>query len=774
MSRIWSHTHAPDSRGAFHRVTRLFSGGRHRWDELGFLDVEQSPELYRAEHLFDEPVALIVGAPWLGKTTTARQLHCWLERQPASLAFRERLCLTEFGRHGAERSLPPDWWEEWRCATPAFSACWIIDALDEGEERLGGVRERVLQAVGDLDGDHRGRLRLLILSRQREWLAEFRTALGQAYELVWPLQVVPEFHLAPLHQEAAREMLAAYPGAFDRVVGLIRRFNLQPVAGYPAALDYLRRQHTDTGLTVVSVWRGLLQHLLGEPDSGRRRGLRSESEERFSAAARIAAVLMLTGGEQVVDHTLPSGLPALADVFPSGSDRALRQAAREACDVGPFLPTAEGGYRFAQRNILDRLAAFGLAGLGVVQLRSALCDGQGRPAPRHRDLLPLLRRISSDPEVHEWIDRLGGGLPLPSDLAGLTLADSLGYIDQLERVAADAPPGMWLHGEDLRNLAVPGLGDELAARLRDSRRNAAGKDLLLDIARATDPYPVLEAALDLVLDSDQPNVLRRRALLLISQHGGDTHFRRLANPVARGPASTRADQQLRATVIRHLLERRLWTVPEAAAYALPAEPHVIDDRRVLLHLIQDRMSAEDARTLLRDRQQLRAAPRLVLDHYRDLDVVQAALDRLLREQRLDEADERLLVETALEWGQQEGRRDPGFIVLQRLGSSAPVRQRFYEHGIEALQCDPAFDRIWSFALCIEDWSWLLNRARNAAGARSADAGTGESAPRAFYSPGGGGQGARPDRLDSGAAHARAGLALLRAVPAGAAHHGRLG
>src|SRR5262249_54600451 len=155
-------------------------------------------DVYRAEHLFDEPAALIVGAPWLGKTTTACQLYRWLETQPRDLSFGGRLCLTEFGRHGAEQTLPPSWWDEWRRVTPASPACWIIDALEEGEEGLGGARERILQSVGDLGDHHRGRLRLLIFSRQREWLAEFRAALGQAYEFD-PLREVPEFHLAPLH-----------------------------------------------------------------------------------------------------------------------------------------------------------------------------------------------------------------------------------------------------------------------------------------------------------------------------------------------------------------------------------------------------------------------------------------------------------------------------------------------------------------------------------------------------------------------------------------------
>jgi hypothetical protein len=232
MSRLPGNSQADVSEARASRVTRLFSGDRSRWDELGFLDVEQSPHLYRAEHLFEEPAALIIGVPWLGKTTTARQLSSWLTRQPEGLMFGDRLCLTEFGRHGDERNFPPPWWEDWRATAPATSACWIVDALDEGEERIGRIREAILSAIGNLDEAHRERLRLLVFSRQRDWLAEFRVALGLAYGL-GPYRELPQFYLAPLHQEAARELLAAYPGAFDRVAALIRKFRLQTVAGYP-------------------------------------------------------------------------------------------------------------------------------------------------------------------------------------------------------------------------------------------------------------------------------------------------------------------------------------------------------------------------------------------------------------------------------------------------------------------------------------------------------------------------------------------------------------
>lgn len=101
----------------------------------------------------------------------------------------------------------------------------------------------------------------------------------------------------------------------------------------------------------------------------------------------------------MVDSTGPSGLPTLTDIFPPDSNGKLRHAAREACEVGPFLPTADSGFRFAQRNVQDWLAAFDLAELKAVQLRSARCDVPGGLSARHRDLLPLLRQVNTDPDV---------------------------------------------------------------------------------------------------------------------------------------------------------------------------------------------------------------------------------------------------------------------------------------------------------------------------------------------------------------------------------------
>lgn len=696
------------------RVERLFAY-HYLHDDLGFLDVDHSPELFRVEHLLEERAALVVGAPWLGKTTAARQLNGWLRSQPTDVCFGRYLSLTELGMHGGERELPPAWWEEWRQVTPAPRACWILDALDQGEERHHGVTDRILREIRILDDDHRNNLRLLLFSRQRDWLAEFRASLGKLYSL-GPLRELPEFQLAPLHEEAARKLVSQELGAsesFDRIANLIREFDLRTVAGFPVALAFLCRQSKRTDLSVVTVWRGILEELLREPDLIRRRTLQTDPDDRFAAAARVAALLTLSDNEQVIDHSFLPDIPTFADMFPfTAEGKTMRRAARDACEVGPFLNTPERGYRFLQRNVQDWLAAFGLARLSLSPLRSALCDHHGKLFPRHRELLALLKSVSEDKAVRDWIGRLSGGLPILSDLIRPSLAESLSCIDQLEGLAVTAPSAIQAYNADLGRLLTPGLGKELAARLLTHDRHPAAKELLLNVAMATEPYPVLSTAVELIADTGQPMTLRRQALLLVELHGGDAHFCQLAIPVGKSQGQTKAEHLLRATVIRRLVQRRLWTVPEAAAHAPPAEAHVIDDRHMLLQLLRERMSKDDARTLLRNRHQTGASlRRLVIDHYHQLDLLKAAALRLLAEDGLDAADQLTLTEVALEPGDRDRSLDLAFKVLHSFGKNPEVRRRFFEYGVQSHRLDPLSGQTWRYALRDDDLQWLLGQAR---------------------------------------------------------------
>jgi hypothetical protein len=684
-------------------VDRLFAE-RYRLNGDGFLDVDRSPELFRAEHLFADPVALIIAPPWMGKTYVAKRIEGDLRRLPKPNGFGPNLSLTELGLHGAERSLPPAWWQDWRMARPARPACWLVDALDEGEARLGGVSERILREVEALDGEHRAQLRLIIFTRQRDWLARFRVQLGEAYEL-GPFGAHPEFMLAPVHATAARAIIRS-DAAFDRVTRLIRQFDLQPVAGYPVVLQYLRDRSETGDLSVVTIWRDILSHLLDEPDRTRGR-LQSEPEDRFEAAARIAAVLALTRGEQVSDRSGGGSIPTIPDLFPYG-ETTLRCAAREVCDIGPFVSTAEDGYRFAQQNVRDWFAAFGLSRLRQGSLRSVLCDETGRVWPRHRELLPLLARISTDPDVRNWACGIDSGFP--SDLIGVSLQESLTVLDRIEAMATSAPSSIRLFNTELNRLTVPGLGEELARRLSDPERPSGAREVVIDVALATDPIPCLEPAVRIVSDPNLSPNLRTRALLLLQMHGGIAHFRELAEPIGRSAGSSRAEARLRASVIRALVEQGHWSIVEAALHAPPAEHDCVDDRCTLLRLLHDKMTAHDARHFLRDAARYRPVlSRLVVSlmHESLWDKTQSCL---LAAEHLDDSDATLLTDMVIGEPERDQRIQLGFNLTDRLLERPFVRRRLYEFGVQEHVAQPDL-REWSYVLTSEDLEWLSQRAQ---------------------------------------------------------------
>ncbi|HEX3151072.1 MAG TPA: hypothetical protein VHR66_23535 [Gemmataceae bacterium] len=565
------------------------------------------------------------------------------------------------------------------------------------------MSERILREVETLDDEHRAQLRLLIFSRQRDWLGRFRSQLGEAYRL-GPFQAHPEFMLAPVDARGARAIVGT-DASFTKVTSLIRQYDLQPVAGYPVVLSYLRDRTGTAGLSVVSVWREILSHLLDEPDRARGR-LLSEPEDRFVAAARIAAILALTRGQQISLRSVGPDIPTIPDLFPY-AESELRQAAREVCDVGPFVATAEDGYRFSQQNVSDWFAAFGLSRLRLGPLRSVLCDATGRVWPRHRELVPLLARISVAPEVRQWAGGIDSGIP--SDLIGVSLQECLAILDRIEGMAISAPSSIRLFNTELNRLKVPGLGEELARRLGDPARQPAAKELLIDVALATDPVLCLEPAVKVIADSSLPSSLRTRAILLLQMHGGIAHFRELAEPIGRARGTSRTEDQLRASVIRALVERGHWSIPEAALHAPATEHLCVDDRSTLLRFIHDEMTADDARQFLREPTRYRPVLGALGVGFLHQDLWERAQGRLLAEDRLSDSDATLLTDMVLGEPDRDRRIRLGLNLPDRILEWPSVRRRLYEFGIREHMANPD-NREWSYVLRPGDLDWLFDRA----------------------------------------------------------------
>lgn len=677
------------------------------FDDLGFLDPNTSAGPLPAWQLIDFPVAVVVGPPWVGKTTVARTLHAWLVRDAAGVRFGDRLTLTRPDATSPWRDPTPAWWAAWAAAPPA-PACWIVDGLDEFDDRGQGLRGHLTQLVYDLPAGHRAALRLLAFTRHRDWLPDFARELGVLD--AGPAAAGRWLWLGPLDAHAARQFLGTE--AFDRSVALIRRYGLQPVAGFPAALTAISRWPDDTTASVPDVWRRLLVGLFDEP-SARRPRPDTDAERCFGAACRIAAVATLTGQAQVSDRFLGAGPLLVADLFADDHGRA---AARDALRSGPFRPTADGGYRFAQANIRDWLAAFGLAHLRPGPLRSALADAGGRVQGRFADLLPLLARVAERQETRAWVAAAVGGLLPASDQVLPALTEVLACVDRLEQVSSQAARGPWIDGDRFRPLNTPGLGTALATRLQDRARPPAARELLLDIALSTDPAPVVTVAGEIVRDSSAALDVRLRAVVLVDRHGSEVDALALRDLVCGVQAGTVAvPERLRAVILRRLLARGLCPVVEAALLAPPADPDVFDDRHVIFDFIAERMTADDARALLAARELNRAALTQPTGGDRRRTVETVAVQRLLDSPDLTPTDVALLGDIALgeedaRWPSQQARR-----ILGRLSRFAEARRRFFEAGM--VIAPPEAVSVWWVALLPEDWPWLRDRVRDAWRAR---------------------------------------------------------
>jgi hypothetical protein len=497
---------------------------------------------------------------------------------------------------------------------------------------------------------------------------------------------------------------------------MIQQNNLETVSGYPVVLHFLAA-HSATGgqLTKAQVWRGIITALLGERlTNPHARHLATEPEERFDAACRIAAAATLTGQETVRESSLDSGVLTFNLLWHHSENRPML-AAREACQTSAFARLPEqGAFRFSRRNIQDWLTAFALERLPLPALRSALAEPDGTLTERMRESARLIRYITTRAEVRADLDRLGGGIILPADAAGVTCSEALRYLDQLEHLAQSAPWGLRLYNtsaEQLGRLRVEGMENILAERLRDAARPPQVKKLLLEVAEATKAAEVSDAAVELVLDPSQRFDLRMEALLFVCRFGGDVHIRHLVVPIAEQGGDNENACRLRAVLIHQILKRKFWPVWKVGLFAPAKNLGVIDQRGSLLAAIAEQMTIDDAHQLI---------PHLKILHerHRDTDyagrlspILDRILNLLIQQTPLNPQDCHSLMQLAFDLGQSDRDWATARDIAIRLQHHEPARRGFYENDMNRKKAAPDDRGLSAFQfLRADDIPWLRQQA----------------------------------------------------------------
>lgn len=695
-------------------IERLFTElNADRVDEFGFLDRGRTPRLLRFDRLLCEPLAWILGPPWLGKSTVASAIDNSLglnSHSPSGCAHRHTL--TKLGTSGADRDVPPEWWREWSNDNRPDPAVWLIDGVDEGLDRNQELFCRILAVIDDASPDHLRQLRLLLFSRPHAELGDFRAALQRRYADIGLRAESLHFWLARLDRTAATAIVG--PERFPAVLELIRRCSLQPVAGYPVVLRYLKGYPEIDGLNVPLVRRGILTALLGDRHTNSRDRFDTTAVERFDAACRIAAVLTLTQRDSMRAHSPDPGVPTLGTLFQNPANRVLA-AARETVQTAAFqhLPDL-GSFCFTQRNVQDWFTAFALERLPLPTLRSALTGPGGTLLPRFHEVARLIWAATDGPDVRAEMDRLSGGIMLPSDAVEPTLAKSIQLLDRLEALASETPWGLRLGADsqdDLCRLRVDGLGAVLAERLQCPNRTHQVKRMLIDVAEATKALDAVEPAMELVCDVTANASLRAQAMWFVCRFGGPDHLWQLEGSIGEGAADAEIDREIRGVLIAELLKRDMWTLSRAALHVPPRDPNVVDARFVVLQRLTESLTIDEARLLL---PHLRALTRRHADEHHPHcfpDFISRAVDLLTDQQPTSLTDLDALVRFAVELIHEDFGWPMARELAFRLRVHPTARRSFFEHDMEAIRSGRDEPRIGAQSFMLpDDWRWLRDQA----------------------------------------------------------------
>jgi len=553
-------------------------------DEYGFVEPSFG-SLGIRELLSTASAILIRGRPWMGKTYLAKKV----KEQATELDLGKYVWHSSLEQHTIGCRLEPGEWAEW--CNGQDRACWILDAIDEAELIETNVSARIAHLLEGLNEEARGRLKLIMFGRETEIPSPFTDSLRTLYQ-----DDFRDVELMPLDRDNARRMVPEQ--TFAAVLSVIQDKRLQGVCNVPAALAYITQHKNDAELSEDIVWKGILESLLQEKSStqGRRKQPRSEVDQLFLAAARIAVVLTFSDYERLGnDHSPPQAL-SVGQLFKSDSrpGEPTVIAAREAIQTEMF-----SRHGFAQKNIREWMCAFGLKECSLGRLRVLLTDKDDKLCREHWAVISLLTKIGR-PEVRDWIRDKNGGVPPLSDLSTLTLAEVKDIVDRLEAIADTTPWEVSLWGDrGLKRLNVAGVGKMLAERLRDPSRSTNKRSLLVQIALETsarEALPVARAIVENVKDDDK---LRYSALVLMLRLATPQEFQALESFVRRAHPNTIDQKKIVSAIIRRYLDDGFWDVEQAAHYASEPDGDVIDSTAVLAHVLQEKMTVAAARVFIR-------------------------------------------------------------------------------------------------------------------------------------------------------------------------------
>lgn len=500
----------------------------------------QDKGLFELVDLLDVPCLILLGEPGMGKSYSLKDIENQLYDTDD-----ERYRFFNLGDFTSSNHLieeiftgNPDF-VDWQ--TSSFALHLFLDGLDEAIVQVKSVTRWIQNNIAK-NKQHLPRLFLRITCRTADWPQEFEEDLIR----IWGKEFVFAYTLAPLRQTDVYTAVLQAGLDADHFWKEVVDKNAQVFASRPITFKFLLREFDKIRRlpdTRCDLYEQGCRELCREISDSHNRAIRSQPEERFVLAARVAALTIFTGHIGVSDDEFIDGdnkFLAVRDCA-GGKEQSggidfyvYEEFVRETLDTALF----RGGSarQWAHKTYAEFLAAWYVAkNLGLPQINSLIFHPSNRLTPQLEETAAWIASfsdevfrgiLSSDPQVLLRSDVTTGDIEAKSKL---TLA-------LLEASQRD------LHLDYGRNqltvLKHPGLATILKSYLENAELYNHVRRFALDIVQECQVTELLDTVVAIALDSNQPLMMRSRAAHCVLDIGGQQHKSQL-KPVALLPLDDR-------------------------------------------------------------------------------------------------------------------------------------------------------------------------------------------------------------------------------------------
>lgn len=551
------------------------------------------------EYIEDVPCLCLLGEPGIGKTTWFN-----LRRNRAAETIRTGECGTlwlELGGYDRVDDLLDAIFQSqeflnWQNGLHGLQI--FLDGLDELHVAVSVAARRL---TDQLRKHHPlSRLCIRFLCRTASW----PLALEQRLQELWGKESVKVFELAPLRRCDVEEVARSETAAPTSFLKELESRRLVPFAIKPQTLAFLVKLYNDSGKfpdSQVELYERGCRALCQEPNQDHIDSKQSgeiDPAERFAVASRIAALTMFgdrlgvrIGGDLLAEPSEPwlsLDEICVGSEFVCARELHIREnVVRETIERALFSGRQSNLMGWAHQAYAEFLAAYYLWShkLPLPQVLNLIVH----PRSHHGKIKPQLREVAGwvaamRPEVYDYIIQHDPEVLVDcaAEIRDQSEREKLVAHILLQGEEEKSGSQRFLSGWGYRKLCHAALADQLLPLIKDRAQPPRARIRAIAMAHHCKVTDVLDALVELVLDSSEELSVRDCAVAVIA-FSDDTAIKARLKGLALGTVEEDPLDELKGGALTAVWPDHITAHELFEALAVPKMPNLVGQYSALLY-----------------------------------------------------------------------------------------------------------------------------------------------------------------------------------------------